>query len=733
MTYEHEINDILKEAYIGKHSTVNAKLLNLLQHTKESNDPILLKQVIWLNEQIKNITDRERVEWLMSVVRDKFYPPLCIDNATSIPWNNIDSSVLKVDQSKTLKEKYPITGSLKETKYFPNEEVVMPDHKIPIEQSADIGDCSLVASIINIRKALLDIPRIKKVSDNCYQVQLHFNGSDKRLVYVESSQIPTKLDGDQLSLKSNSKDDKIIEIACLDINTGSYDTQGSNVVIDTYLMTGFIPEIIPVKNVTFERFSKYFKSNLCLMAIGTSDINKDDPFNKNLLPFHDYVIIEINDITKQVALQDPLDLKLNLKFTFNELFQRSFYQLYMNWDPTKLFKSERRLTFRYDSAEANVLDSIYGKPFFKLTNKSSNNQTVWLFLETHIEQDIKENIAYIQRIPPSSMLSKPFPPNDSVVDIGLQLLKVDIPGTSFMNFFVYSKNNAHFTLHSHSISTAIQLTKPKIQNYISASEFTWNKSDGITAKVSRPMEYLIGGRNFYLNPTFALEIRSDDNEEILFDIQLHSIFTDDILSVQIFNTNDENLLNPILPMSDYPSSMCTKLGVPLMTNIKYKLIFSRYKELTANEKYTVLMYAKRKSDQSNEGLSIDINRIYNEYGGLAYQNKANITFEPTKNRYKLFLTNTDRTNELFIRIKPAEETGKAVRCNVFDGESHECIFHDNNFYKGTFVIPKVPIESDCKSIVLLVELEEIINRNLAYQIFIGSKWKISRDEKGQKI
>jgi len=136
MEYEHEINNILKEAYIGRRSKMNQQLLTLLRETKQSNDPILLKHIIWLNDQIKNVTDTERIEWLMSSVHDKFYPPLCIDNATSTPWNNTDSNILKLGGCKDLEEKYPTGTPLKDIISFANKELSTINHKILIEQSS---------------------------------------------------------------------------------------------------------------------------------------------------------------------------------------------------------------------------------------------------------------------------------------------------------------------------------------------------------------------------------------------------------------------------------------------------------------------------------------------------------------------------------------------------------------------------------------------------------------------
>ena len=721
--YDDEINDILREAYMGKPDLLNGKLHLLLQKTKESQDPVLLKRIIRLNEQIKNITDRERLEWLLSKAHDKFYPPLSINDATNVPWNKLDKEILNTGKSEKLNETYPNGSSLEDFWSSSKDTISHLEKYIPIEQNKNIGDCSLVASIINIKRANLPMPPIKRISKDLYQVNLHFNGSQKRLVVVNSSHIPTNSDGTKLlTLRSNDIEDKIIEIACLDSLVGSYDTLGSNVVINTYMFTGFIPEIIAVDIMSFERFYKYFKSQICLIAIGTSEISKDRSNQSKLLSFHDYVIIDIEEETKLITLQDPLNANLPLQFIFDDQFKRIFYQLYINWMPYKLFKSEKKLTFKYDSDECNKLDSIYGKPVFKVENKTSKTQTVWLLLETHIVSHNKGKFAYIQTIPQGDIFFKPFPPENSAVDICLQLLKSDIPGNSSQEFFVYSQHFAYFTLHAYSISPEIQLNKSRVQDSIARSDFKWGQLQDTN---DTRTDYLIGGKNFYSNPTFIMEIHADMNEETLFSLQAHSPITNELLNVQLYNIHDENLTNPLLPNSDYSSNTYSILDTPLKTNNKYKLIFSRYNKTINDKEYTILM----KTGQENSNHRIDLQRIYNEYGGLAYHCQTTISIEPNKTRFKLFLNNSERTNELYVRLKPVESNGKAIRCNVFDEESHDCLCYDEEFYKGTFVVPHIRVRSDCNSIALLIELEEVANRELKYEVFIGSKWKVSIDDR----
>ena len=723
MMYDNEINEILREAYMGKPDILNSKLHLLLQKTKRSQDPVLLKRIIRLNDQVKNITDRDRVEWLMSTAHDKFYPPLSLADATNFSWNKLDNEILKNGKSEKLNGAYPNGSSLEDFCVSSKDTIPHLEMYIPIEQNKNIGDCSLVASIINIKRANLPMPPIKRISKDLYQVTLHFNGSQKRLVVVNSSHVPTNSDGTKLlSLRSNNIEDKIIEIACLDSLVGSYDTSGSNVVINTYMFTGFIPEIIPVEVISFHQFYKYFKSQICLIAIGTSEVSKDQSIQNKLLSFHDYVIIEIEEETRLITLQDPLNANLSLQFIFDNQFKKIFYQLYINWMPHKLFKSEKKLTFKYDSDECNKLDSIYGKPVFKVENKTPKTQTVWLLLETHIVSHNKGKFAYIQTIPKGGIFLKPFPPENSAVDICLQLLKNDIPSNSSQEFFVYSQHSAYFTLHAYSISPEIQLTKTRVKDSITIFDFKWGQlQDGQDMHT----DYLIGGRGFYSNPTFIVEIHSAINEETLFSVQTHSPITDELLNVQLYNINDENLANPILTNSDYSNNMCCILDTPLKTNNKYKMVFSRYSKSINDKTYTILM----KTVQDSPKCHIDLQRIYSEYGGLAHHCKTTISVEPNKTRFKLFLNNSERTNELYVRLKPVENNGKATRCNVFDEESHECLCYDEEFYRGTFVVPRIRVRSDCNSIALLIELEEVANRDLKYEVFIGSRWKISIDDR----
>lgn len=727
-----EINDILKEACLGKESEANSKLHSLLKQTKDSKDPILIKSILTLNKQLKGVTNKTKSQWLTGTINGSFYPPIDVLDATIIPWNSFESNQLMLNDNDKLSVKYPRIKSLNNEAGYDKHLKLSGDKRLYIEQNVDIDDCSFVASLINIRQAKLELPCIRKISPNIYYTNFCFNGSNRRLAMVDCSCIPTTIKNEQLSLRSHSISDKIIEIGYLKLTANSFSTEGSNVAIATYILTGFLPEVSTVEKFTFETLVKYFNSGLCMMALGTNSHSREDELQYNILENHDYSIIDVVEENRQIILQDPLDHKLDIRIDFDDRLKKTFYQLYINWNSSKLFKSEKSVTFHYNCDLSNLIDSLYEKPVFQIKNNSSKTETVWAFLETHISDRNKENntrkynIAYIQEVPKDNVFTNPFPPRDSAVNIGLQLSKMEIPPNKSKYFFVHSTKSTYFTLHVYSISSLIELLKIKSDKLIEKHSYCWPllNSDG--------SNYLLNGKDFYLNPTFEFEYSFHNNEEILLSLQLHSSSYHDLLNLQLYNFLDDELLHPILLNSRYEKAIFSKVDIPIMTNTRYKLISSRSKNDGTESNYSILMHAARKDYdytlfQKND-LHLNFQRIYTEYGGLAYQKKSNIVFRQTENRYKLKLYNSDKTNEIFIRIKPFERNMKSIRCNVFDGESYENLYYNEHFTKCGLIISHLKIRNDCKIFVLLIELEEVSMSDLNYEIYIGSKWKLSLNE-----
>jgi calpain-7 len=88
----------------------------------------------------------------------------------------------------------------------------------------------------------------------------------------------------------------IIEKAYLKAH-GGYNFPGSNSSRDLYILTGWLPEIIDLKdyerNRLWERMHNGYKSHDCLITCGTGPISESDEERLGLVSGHAYAVLEI--------------------------------------------------------------------------------------------------------------------------------------------------------------------------------------------------------------------------------------------------------------------------------------------------------------------------------------------------------------------------------------------------------------------------------------------------------
>lgn len=733
MDYGNKINEILRETYIGSTVKAKAKFSDLLKVTKDSPDPTLLQMVINLSAAMKDVTDKERVEWLTSTVNGKFYPPIDTSKASDTPWNNIDDCTLKIIPKSDLSETY-CKACILRLDNIGKQNDCKPCGIIPIQQNKDIDDCSLIAAFINMESQSKPVVQYVKIRNNLYNVNLHFNGSHKRLVTVNTDQIPTSLTGEQLSLRASQLEYKLLEIALLRVTTESYTSYGSNISIDTYRVTGYVPDLFIMSDIDFGTIVKYFKSDICLVGVGSASLVNEQS-TKDIIPHHDYSIIGVNKDSQMILLQDPLDCENVIMKHFDEQFKRTFYQFYVNWDASKLFSHEKLLTLKYDASQANQLDNFYGKPWIMLENSSNRKQSVWMLLETHLG-DVKdvsyhgdENVAYIQEISLSNIFSKSFPPTISATNVGLQLVKVEVDSSDSKVFFIHSKKSAYFTVHLYSISSQVRLSKVSPDNFIHKLNFDWGIEIGPTTEGDDSQNYLVGGNCYYKNPAFSLKVPCDVTKELHLSMDLESSETSDFLNLQIFKNSDINLARPLSPSPAYTQSSCLINSIPIQTNTEYLVVASRQPQEKPGQKYSIFMNI---NDSSGCAISkiespINIHRMFPEYGGLPYTTTTTFKFASSVKRHKISFPGVQQANEMFLRIRPRENNLIKIRINIFLRESHDCLFFDDSFHAGNFAIQHIRIPPTCEDVVVLLELEEICLRDLGYDVFIGTKRKIQLD------
>lgn len=701
------LNAIRKAVYCGKENQYGEELNLLISTASISEDPDFVKSVLQLKEDIESPSTKQKLLWLTSTVRHNFYPPLPVDLAGPICWN--ENQILQNGSAK-LASKYCSFSALQSSGNLTQK----------LSQCADIDDCSFVASLINAKIHEVNLPRVKQVSINLYHVNLYFNGAANRLVTVDTSSIPTDLEGNQLSITSSEITDKVVELAYLLVTTGSYNASGSNCAIDTFRLTGFVPEVVNVKKYNMKRLLKYFHSGLCLLGVGTGDDSTKlvAPIIKN----HDYPIVGVNEVSESLVVRDPLDSDNFFEVNSEDLV-RHYEQIYLNWCTSKLFSQRDTINFLYNAKICNHFISILDKPIFTLTNGARQTEPVWLLLESHLKNEAIDlnSISYLQEIP-RNILANVSARSDSACDIGLQLLQLQILPESKIRFFCHSSTNASFTIHTFSNSTLVTLGRDKRGIGVSFVEYTTNFY----------VEATLGSCEYYKHPTFSLEINSSVTQEVALNLQLLSEKPQDMLNMQVFHLNDNSFTKPIVRDGRYEQQKYDKFYVPLTTNTQYKIVCSTYSK-PESQSFKLLAAASYPKEASH--FNIKLKEIFLEYGGYTYQTNRRFCWPDNTNKIKIPITSM-HNNVCFVRIVPETRSSFLfIRCNIFDNDDHKKIHADERYQRvgpGGLVIDQIEIYDSC-NLVLLIEKDEPRTPEktlpaVSFRVLIGSRKRITFDD-----
>ncbi|CCH59767.1 hypothetical protein TBLA_0B09500 [Henningerozyma blattae CBS 6284] len=724
------LNSLRLEFY--KHGKLdNAELKKIERSALKSTDASFIEGVLQLKEdmELKNGNAIRRAAWLTSKgPRNIHYFPINSKIAGPIPFYNSEV-LLTMDTS--LRNKYTGNQPLMNETNYPYD---------CVSQNGDIEDCSLVCSLINSRLhgAPLPIPVLIE-NTSLYNLNLHFNGSDERLITVDVSTIPTTNNLSQLSLHSKNINDKIIERAYLWLMDQSYDTIGSNTAIDTFRLTGYLPEIIKPNIFSFDDYFRFFNSKLCLMALGTN-MSLSTKSKLQLKTGHDYSIIDINKSTELFIISDPLKPWNILRISYEEVLN-NISQVYLNWNWQKAFLVHKAITFKYDSKVSNQfqMKTIFDKPIFKIVNKSTKNiEKIWLLLETHLKSSKLEplSIAYLTELNElsttliSTVLEQPI--NDAC-SIGFYLLKFEIKPNMTKKLICYSSHTDVFTLHSYSISNDIIMTRDDTIKNTKSIHF--GNGQAI---------YTLHDPLYHTNQSYSLKITNqsedDDFSTVFITLQLMSnILNPQIpLHIYLFHYDDYELLNPLSIETNYEFSQFNTTPLSIMTNTRYRIICSTDESYLFGTKVIYKLTCNVLSDQPKE---IAMNQIFinNEAGNMPYfeEYKFPVHFQ-TDNYSSLKLNFFSPTNQLtnsFVRICLFENISTLrVKYHIIDTSSGKLLSNLREYGVipiGGFVIPnlKIPINANLK-LVIEIRNEDLNNvRELESRYNANAIVKVSSDRK----
>ncbi|CCE93664.1 Rim13p TDEL_0G02970 [Torulaspora delbrueckii] len=691
------LNDLRKSVYCGKGGNHREKLEELVYLASKSNDEDLLKSALLLEKEIESVSTKQKILWLTSTVNGNFYPPLEVDLAGPVPW---EGTHLLEPGSKNMESKYPNRAPLK------------VEETSELLQCKDIDDCSFIATLICMRVENVDRPRVRQIAKNLYVVELHFNGS-KRLVTVDTSKIPTDTDGKQLSMHSSDIVDKIVELAYLQVKAQSYETSGSNCAVDAFRLVGFLPEILDARDCDVKQLIRYFQSGLCLIALGTGPgVSKASEF---LVGNHDYPVVAVGKTSECLVIQDPLNPALHFEVNGDNL-RRHYEQVYISWCHSKLFAYKTSLHFFYNGENCNRFNSIVDKPTFILDNHSKIKEPVQILLETHLEGSCNSTsgTAYLKQLREDVLLDNSSTP-DGATNIRLQLSKYELSPGQKIRLFCHSSKSSTFSIHAFSNSQQLTIMREAKRLEVSSIEFEPNFSATTDSC------------DYFRNPTMMLRVESPISQEISVHLQLMSESPKDMINLQVYALNDHTLKRPMVTLARYEGQKCDIRDLALISNTSYKVVCSSY-ATPISSKFKLLATPSISSSHAR----ITFNQIYQEFGGLPYHVEKTLEWSEDTNRIKVRLLSKNN-NRCFIRIVPQVLPPLlSIRCNVYDGETHQQICKTNDFLKpglAGVVIDQLEIV-DCSDIVLLIEKDDPkiqgkVLASLPFKLLIGSQSKLS--------
>ncbi|KAL6948812.1 hypothetical protein ACO0QE_001285 [Hanseniaspora vineae] len=451
-------------------------------------------------------------------------------------------------------------------------------------------------------------------------VNFHFNGSDSRLVCTTSvADIPTTNTSDQLGLYSKDENYKILELAYLKLKGSSYNHVGSNTAIDTFLLSGFIPEILKIRDLpTWEKLLHFYKSGLCTIAFGTKKLFSNA--STKFISGHDYAVHDFSD--SQISLINPWapDIPIEIKkwSTFIEYFDVA----YVNWNSKKMFRLHEKIHFSYNAETNNKnIRSTLNKPAFIMKNDSLSDETVYVLLEKHLSQEHPGiHLEVVDNSIAVSGLTK-YKNNT-----GFHLLKVLIGSKTQKKICCFSELSARFTLHMYSISDRVTIKKAEGKNVCSVSNVFLNN-------------YSLGSEKYCMNQTYKLEFADINTDNKLHDndgsksavfctVQL--LAAKSHINFQLYHLHDFSLEHPLISENVYEFEMQTKFQTPLLRNKQYKLVCSS-KDAHCGTAFSLAC----STDDANTRPKLT--EYYNYFGGLykAKFSAADFTAEETRTGTKL--------------------------------------------------------------------------------------------------
>lgn len=657
---------------------------------------------------------RDAMELYSLIKQDK---PFSLD--TSVQWlsSRIDSSyicppVLYDNIVVDVEEPLPDESTLPET-------VNASFHKIMEQDWSTSGvsqiyqdlleDCSFVTALISLLRnnsQQLMSAITPHASSERFGVTLYFNGC-RRLVEIGNTLPFVENDTHSMFVRSSTNNKlywpALLEKAYLKVHGYGYDFKGSNSSIDTYMLSGWIPQFIVSYQVTdlepiWDQLYEPFINNKVVLALGTASDSYSGEYKSN----HDYSIAEMDGESRNIVIKNPWR-RSETVIRFEEIFDH-FETLYLNWNPQGLIHKSINLISSYDG-------NIWFKfPQFKVSNSlSSRTFNVKLLLERHLKRsnnDASINVG-IFKTSGERLFRKGIPKvqtfanntNFHTSEFTLEPLE----SVTVVVFYEATSFPETFTLHSYS-TEPVALTK-------AAPKFPYTK----TLEGHWDLETCGGNWSFQTyvrNPQYEVVV-PECEEDVQVTMSLHCELDSVLVNMQLFfDDTSSPFKSQSLIMEKYSTGSMT-CNLTLTSQQRYKLVVSTYEQdILTNFKLIV-----------NSSSSLQIQPISTRLG--LYVKPFKFQWKG-KNRFKL-LMKVSRETVINVHLWTPQSSMSnyrpKIRASLFYKNDSSPIQINNDFDDHLFGIWLRNLKIDSRSpVILLIERFEAGYDELQGQI--GSNQKL---------
>ncbi|KAK6456924.1 uncharacterized protein RJT20DRAFT_93983 [Scheffersomyces xylosifermentans] len=603
------------------------KVLNVLSKSDDVKKCIRVKDVIKTLSQYtlsyyekidkETLTLSQKLEWISSNLPDsQFHPPIIQFSPTLSSADPIFVSKKNfIDNDITL-QKTP-TSMVTQFKSVDSIQWTTTDDDLSNLFQDLLANCSFVSSLLSIVDFKCRVHPMNELiqphdSSSKYKVKLTFNGST-RLVSIDN-RLPFTGVNRKLFISSYSDSElywpALIEKAYLKIMGNGYVFSGSNKAIDTYVLCGWLPEIIPIRNGRVPEelpslWNLYLKGEV-LLGIGTGNLSDELASQLNLISDHDYALHTFNK-DGSLVLKNPWIEKGDKQNRFITIDEYSHLRyLYVNWKKT--FQCTTKINFIYPKSVKYIFD----KSQYSLSNTSKTEEEVWLLLERHLQFKEKSILISVS-VFESEIGDRVLAPNQyrcvnalaNETNNRLELVKFVMQPNSRYTVVISSSEGSTFTLSCYS-NVEVNISKAKFLNPYSlpVEKGQWNMiNSGGNWAIS----------TFIKNPQYCIKI----NEVTDLQIGLFSSSAKSVINFHVFHS-DKHIKD-----------------LPVRTFDKTKLLFNeKYNEgfQVHNYKNVQPGYLKVVLSTYDYGHHDEYNLIVN-YGG---SNQDNVTITKLSNSIGLF-------------------------------------------------------------------------------------------------